>query len=436
MSTIDYYKERFFDLQVSEKHNALTPIKTQAIKTFGELGFPTAKNEEWKYTRISNLFSREFPMADRQISAGFSRLELENIRLPGYADANELIFVNGFFSFELSVIRSAALVVMPLEEALSGIYKDQVSRGLGQSGRYIKDGINALNTAFAQGAVFIYVNKGMVLEHPVYIYNITDARAGNIFSQPRSLVLIGENAEVMFVETYQTIGNAECFTNQVMELELEKGAVVEYYKIQNDHSNANLVSTTHFRQTGRSSLHTVSISLNGGIVRNNLHVILDATGCEAQLHGLYFINGSTHIDNHTIVDNLKPNCTTNELYKGVMNGEASGVFNGKIFVRPLAQKTNAYQSNKNILLSEDATMNSKPQLEIFADDVRCSHGCTVGRLDEEALFYLRSRGLSEKKARFLLVRAFAEDILDHIKPLSIRTLVEGLISEQLESGQS
>jgi Fe-S cluster assembly protein SufD len=151
---------------------------------------------------------------------------------------------------------------------------------------------------------------------------------------------------------------------------------------------------------------------------------------------LYFINGSTHIDNHTIVDNLKPNCTTNELYKGVINGGASGVFNGKIFVRPLAQKTNAYQSNKNILLSEEATMNSKPQLEIFADDVRCSHGCTVGRLDEEALFYLRSRGLSEKKAKALLVRAFAEDILEHVKSGSIRALVEELISEKLVSEQS
>lgn len=436
MSTIDYYKERFLSQQDQEQGNTLAALKAQAIKTFGELGFPTTRNEEWKYTRISNLFDGEYPMAESQNSAGLNRNQLENIRLPGHEAANELIFVNGFFSFELSDIRSGALVVLPLEEALAGNYKEQAGRGFGQSGSYIKDGINALNTAFVHGAVFIYLKKGMVAEHPVYIYNITDARKGNIFSQPRSLVLVGENAEVKFVETYLTIGPAENFTNQVMEMELEKGAVVEYYKIQNDNSNANLVSTTHIRQTGKSSLHAVSISLNGGVVRNNLQVILDATGCEANLHGLYFINGDTHIDNHTIVDNIKPNCTTNELYKGVINGGASAVFNGKIFVRPFAQKTNAYQSNKNILLSEDAVINSKPQLEIFADDVRCTHGCTVGRLDAEALFYLRSRGLSEKKANSLLVQAFAEDILEHIKSASIRSLVEEIISEKLESGQS
>jgi Fe-S cluster assembly protein SufD len=172
--------------------------------------------------------------------------------------------------------------------------------------------------------------------------------------------------------------------------------------------------------------------LNGAIVRNNLNVILEAEYCEAHLYGLYFQGGKSHIDNHTIVDNVKPNCFSNELYKGILNNEASGVFNGKIFVRQDAQKTNAYQSNKNVLLSDAASVNTKPQLEIFADDVKCSHGCTVGQLDEEALFYLRSRGISEKTARFLMIRAFAADILEHIKPAPIRAYVEQLISERLE----
>jgi Fe-S cluster assembly protein SufD len=246
------------------------------------------------------------------------------------------------------------------------------------------------------------------------------------------MVHVGENAQVQLIETYVTIGLNESFTNQVMEIIVEKDAMVEYYKIQNDASHTNLVSTTHIRQVGKSYVHTVVISLNGGIVRNNLNVVLEAEHCEAHLYGLYFPIGQTHIDNHTVVDNVKPKCLSNELYKGILNDSASAVFNGKIFVQPDAQKTNAYQSNKNILLSDSASVNAKPQLEIFADDVKCSHGCTVGRLNEEGLFYLRSRGISEKIAKSLLVHAFAVDILEHIKPEPIRMYVDQLISEHLE----
>jgi Fe-S cluster assembly protein SufD len=245
-------------------------------------------------------------------------------------------------------------------------------------------------------------------------------------------VHIAENAQVQLVETYATIGPSYSFTNQVLEVVIEKSALVEYYKIQNDAPNASLVSTTHFRQVGKSYLHTVTISLNGGIVRNNLNVVLDASHCEAHMYGLYFHGDSSHIDNHTLVDNVQPHCFSNELYKGIMKGDSTGVFNGKIFVRQDAQKTNAYQSNKNILLSDTASVNSKPQLEIFADDVKCSHGCTVGQLDEEAMFYLQSRGIHENIARSLLVSAFASDILEHIKPAPIRAYVEHLISERLE----
>ena len=218
-----------------------------------------------------------------------------------------------------------------------------------------------------------------------------------------------------------------------MESVAEEAARVEYYKIQNDQVQANQVSTTHIRQVGKCYTHTVTISLNGGMIRNNLNVLLEAPNCEAHLYGLYFQGGKTHVDNHTIVDNLKPHSFSNELYKGIMTDDSTAVFNGKIFVRQDAQKTNAYQSNKNILLSETASVNTKPQLEIFADDVKCSHGCTVGQLDEEALFYLRSRGITEKIAHSLLVSAFASDILEHIGPAAIRNHVEQLISERLAS---
>ncbi len=364
-------------------------------------------------------------------SNSLTAADIDPYRLPGHESANELIFINGLFSFALSIVRSHDLIVLPLDTAAHE-YKEVVAANLGHSGQYLKDGINALNTAFVHGGVFIHVKKGRTVEHPVYIYNITNTATGNIFSQPRTLVHIAENAQVQFVETYITLGMGESFTNQVMELVMEKDSNVEYYKIENDAPHANLVSSTHFRQTGKSYLHTVTVSLNGAIVRNNLNVILDAERCEAHLYGLYFHNHKSHIDNHTIVDNVKPNCFSNELYKGVLDDQASGVFNGKIFVRPQAQKTNAYQSNKNILLSDTASVNTKPQLEIFADDVKCSHGCTIGQLDEDAFFYLKSRGIGEKIARSLLVGAFATDILEHIKPAPIRNYIEQLISKRLE----
>jgi Fe-S cluster assembly protein SufD len=430
MITSTYFKEHFDQLKLKNGDNYFDSIRQKAFQAFNQKGIPTTRHEEWKYTRIGSLFNKEYGLPVK-ISA-ISKKEIDSVRLPGFKNANELFFVNGIFSDSLSTIRSAELVVLPLEEAAKNEYRNIVSNNLGHSSNYLKDGINALNTAFLQGGIFIHVKKGCTVEHPVYIYNILNAAEGNVFSQPRSLVYIDENARVQIAETYSTIGQNESFTNQVMEIVVEKDARLEYYKIQNDAAHASQVSTTHIRQIGQSHVHTVIISLNGSIVRNNLDIILEAEHCEAHLYGLYFASGQSHIDNHTTVDNVKPNCLSNELYKGILDDKASGVFNGKIFVQPNAQKTNAYQSNKNVLLSDSCSVNTKPQLEIFADDVKCSHGCTVGRLNEEGLFYLRSRGISEKIAKSLLVHAFAIDILEHIKPEPIRNYVDQLISERLE----
>jgi Fe-S cluster assembly protein SufD len=432
MNTIEYFKEHFDQLQEENSDSGLRSIRQKAFDSFTRMGIPV-RHEEWKYTRINSLFNKQYNFSSSQPATSVSGKELDTVRLPGYEQANELVFVNGIFSFPLSTIRSSKqLLVMPLEEAATSEYNAIISKHFGHSSNYLKDGINSLNTAFVQGAVFIHVKKGQIAEHPIYIYNITDARAGNILAQPRSLVHVAENSQVQLVETYSTIGLDESFTNQVMEIVVEKDARMEYYKIQNDAPHSNQVSTTHIRQTGKSYTHTVTISLNGGLVRNNLNVVLDAEHCEAHLYGLYLLKGQSHVDNHTLVDNVKPNCFSNELYKGIMDDNATGVFNGKIFVQPHAQKTNAYQSNKNILLSDAASVNTKPQLEIFADDVKCSHGCTVGRLNEEGLFYLQSRGINEKIARSLLLHAFAIDILEHIKPAAIREYVDKLISERLE----
>src|SRR5664279_3958308 len=432
MNTIAYFKERFDQIQPHDDHGSLDTLREHAFKSFSQMGIPGSKHEEWKYTRVAGLFNREFQMPAGPLTGSITMDDLNELRLPGHQQANELVFVNGFYSFSLSRIQSEGLKVLALEEAAKNEYLENVSQWLGDSSQYQKDGIHALNTAFVHGAVYIHISRGKHIEHPLYIYHITDARTVNILSQPRSLMLVSEGAQVQVIENYTTLGVNESFTNQVMEIITETDTRLEYYKIQNDGPNTNQVSSTHIQQTGKSFSHAVTISLNGGLVRNNLNVVLDAKYCEAHLYGLYFQSGNSHIDNHTIVDNIKPNCLSNELYKGILNDHSTGVFNGKIFVRQPAQKTNAYQSNKNILLSDTCSVNTKPQLEIFADDVKCTHGCTVGRLNEEGLFYLQSRGISEKTARNLLLSAYAADILEQIKPEPLRAYVEKLINQRLE----
>ncbi|MBM3440562.1 MAG: Fe-S cluster assembly protein SufD, partial [Bacteroidetes bacterium] len=305
------------------------------------------------------------------------------------------------------------------------------AKHLGHSAGYLKDGINALSNAFAHLGIFIFIKRNKVLQHPLYFYYINDARQTNVLAQPRLLMHVEANAKVYLVEDAVTLGATDCFTNKVAEIIVEENAVVDYIKIQNEESHSSRAATTHIRQAGVSKVSSVTLTLNGGMVRNNLNIVMEAPGCESHMYGLYCIKGATHVDNHTIVDNVQPHCYSNELYKGIMDEQSTGVFNGKIFVRQDAQKTNAYQSNKNVLLSDTASVNTKPQLEIFADDVKCSHGCTVGRLDEEAMFYLRARGVGEQAARALLLHAFAVEILDKIELEPIRAYADQIISERM-----
>lgn len=430
MNNLEYIKERYNQLPSVNDLNGLGVIRQKAFEALNKMGIPTTRHEEWKYTRIGSFFNKEYQYTE--VQSPLSAADLAAIRLPGYEQANELIYINGRYSSELSVVRSKGLTVQSLQEAAKNEYKDIVSKHLGHSSNYLKDGIIALSTAFVQDGVFVHIKKGQLIEHPIYMYNITDARQANILAQPRTLVYVGENAQVKFVETFNTLGTQESFTNRVIEIVVEKDAITEYYKIQTDASHASQVATTHIQQIGKSYTHTVTVSLNAGLVRNNLNIVLDEERCEAHLYGIYLQQGQSHIDNHTVVDHAKPHCESNELYKGMLDDQSTGVFNGKIFVRQDAQKTNAYQSNKNVLLSEGASVNTKPQLEIFADDVKCSHGCTIGRLDDESLFYLRSRGIPENIARSLLLHGFALDILEQIKLTPIRDYVDKLISERLE----
>ncbi|MEO6948616.1 MAG: Fe-S cluster assembly protein SufD [Ginsengibacter sp.] len=431
--TTDYLEDRFDELQSADAASSLHDIRKVGFNRFTETGLPSFKNEEWKYTFISNLFRKQYHLSDEKRNVTFNQSELDSVRLPGAENANELFFINGKYEASLSTIRSTEkeLTILPLEEAAKGEYKDLVNEHLNKSFDFIKDGIHALNTSFIYGGIFILIPKNQVVENPIFFYHLMDTKENHQLVQPRSLIYVEKSAKVQLVETYKTIGVMDSFTNEVMEVVVEENAIVEYYKLQDDVAISSQVGTTHIRQIGKSYVHTVTISLNGGMIRNNIDIIMEAAGNEAHMYGLYLVKGRTHVDNHTLVDNTKPNCFSNEFYKGIIDENATGVFSGKIYVRPDAQKTNAYQSNKNILLSESATVNTKPQLEIFADDVKCSHGCTVGKLDEEALFYLRTRGISKENAQSMLLQAFASDIVSQIRPEGLRKFVEELIIDRL-----
>lgn len=429
MNDITYFKDQFEQLQKATPQDSIAQLRQDGFESFTKAGLPTFRDEGWKYTNVSSLFDKVYHLAE---TVKITAADVDAIRLPGSEQANELVFINGRFNGELSAIRSskADLVVLPLEEAAKGVYKEIVAAQLNQSSNYINDGIHALNTSFILGGVFIHVLKGKEPE-PVYFYHISDTRHHPALAQPRSLVLADENSRLQLTESYTTIGTSDSFTNEVLEIVVKENAYIAYYKIQNDAANASQVNTTHIRQIGKSHVHAVTVTLNGGLIRNNMNLVLDAAGNETHLYGLYLLKGKSHTDNHTLIDNLKPNCFSNQFYKGIADDEATAIFNGRIMVQPDAQKTNAYQSNKNIVLSDNATINTKPQLEIFADDVKCSHGCTIGQLDKEALFYLRARGIPKAAAEVLLLQAFAEDILTQIKSEALRAYVSNLIYTHL-----
>ena len=419
--------ENILSLQSPAKH--LAGFQQENRNAFAKWNIPALKHEEWRYTRIRNAFREDLSIvSDAQLDANI----LKGILLPGTETANRIVFVNGKYTPSLGHQHDdiSSLVIKSLDQAAGDEDADFVKSNLGHSQRYHPDGINALNGSFAGQGAYIRVNRGKTLEQPIIIIHINGPEAGYKFSQPRLLVNVEAAAAVQLIASYHNLGS-ESLTNEVTEICTAKDAVLHYVKLQNEGTGSTHVGTTHIRQLGKSMTHAVTITLSGDLVRNNLNMVMEAEHGESHMYGLYLLGGETVADNHTIVDNAMPHCYSNELYKGIMDASSTGVFNGKIFVRKDAQKTNAYQSNKNILIGENASANTKPQLEILADDVKCSHGCTIGKLDEDALFYLRARGISEQKAKAILLHAFAIDILDQIKHEAIRAYADRIVSERL-----
>lgn len=418
----------FQTLTANESASEFLLTKQKAIGQFETLGFPTIRHEEWKYSNVKNLIATDFAFnAPHSVSA-----ELANdIQIPGL-EGNVLYFINGQYDASLSriVTPDSILTILPLETAVTE-RAELVNQYFNTIAKTEDEAFTALNTAFAKDGVFIHVGKGKVVEEPIVLCYISDARQQNVAHQPRNLVIVEENAQIKVAEVYQTIGEQKAFTNIVSEIFVAKYGHAEFYKVQNESANAYHIGTTQVSMADHSHFYSATATVNGGFVRNNLHIEIDGEHCDAYMYGLYVPDSVQHVDNHTLADHRKPNSVSNELYKGVLRDQSKGVFNGKIFVRQDAQKTNAYQSCKNVVLSDEASMNTKPQLEIFADDVKCSHGTTTGQLDDEALFYLRSRGIPKQEAMRLLMFAFCEDVLNQIRIDSIKEYLETLVSEKL-----
>ncbi len=408
-------------------------IREAAIARFTDLGFPTTRQEEWRLTNVAPIASVLFKPAVPVDLAPSAIAELDGTSV-GDWPCQRLVFVNGRYSARLSSGRPlpAGVTVGSLATALRD-ESAEVEPHLARYAGYADHAFRALNTAFIEDGAFVHVPGGQLLEAPIHLLFVSTASGEAAVSHPRNLIVIGAGSRATVVESYLGVGRDVYFTNAVTELVVGENAVIDHYKVQRESEAAFHVATLQVRQDRSSTVVSHSISLGGALVRNDLTVVLDAEGSECTLNGLYVATGRQHVDHHTTIDHAKPHCTSAELYKGILGGRAKGVFNGRIIVRPDAQKSDAKQTNKNLLLSDDAVIDTKPALEIFCNDVKCTHGATLGQLDRDTLFYLRSRGIADEAARRLLIQAFASDIIDRITLEPIRTTLGELTLGRLST---
>lgn len=430
----DWYISNFRKLEESlngEAKSEFHKIRTNALEMFEQTGFPTIKMEDWKYTNVSPIFSHKYE--DAEASSRISRNDIEKFRIKNL-NTTVLVFVNGKFNHKLSSELNKLTSLSIKIGNLANWIKKEPELILQHFSKYAKmpSGFASLNTAFTVDGAFIYIPDNITIKEPVHILNLHGQDGSKILSQPRNLVITGKNVQAKFIETYNSISSEPNFSNIVTEIVAGENSNIEWYKIQDENLNSYQVTLTQAEQKRGSVFTIYTVTTGGSIIRNDINTVLDDENCEAHLFGLYLTEDSQHVDNHTFIDHAKPHCVSNELFKGVLNDKSHAVFNGKVYVRPDAQKTNAYQSNKNILLSRDAAVDTKPQLEIFADDVKCSHGATVGQIDEDSLFYLRTRGISEETARSMLIKAFASDVFENVKIEQVHEYINNLISNKLK----
>ncbi len=424
----DFYQAQFERLENELGQNGrarMLPMRRDAISSFARLGFPTVRDEEWKYTNVTPLARIPFKPA----APGLSRLTPETLaRLPfGDLTPERLVFVNGHSSRELSSFQEPeCMEARTLTSALDQ-RPQALEPYLSLYAGYRDHAFIALNTAFMRDGAFLHIPSGRSVGTPIFILFVSNSDGEAVASFPRNLIVVGSGSQVTVVEIYVGLKNQVYLTDTVTEFVLGQNAVAEHYKLQWESEKAFHVATLQVHQDRSSNFASHSIALGGALARNEINVALDGEGSECTLNGLYVVTGAQHVDNHTRIDHIKPHGTSRELYKGVLDERATGVFNGKIYVHKAAQKTDARQVNKNLLRSQSASVNTKPQLEIYNNDVKCSHGSTIGQIDQDALFYLRSRGIALEAARDLLTYAFASEVISRVKPEPIRACLEELL---------
>jgi Fe-S cluster assembly protein SufD len=430
MEEKDVYLARFarFEKELGKTGPGwLRRVRGAASDRFAELGFPTVRDEEWRFTNVAPLTKVPFQPPSEFDVRGQAAQELARAAFD-LGDCHRLVFVNGRYAPKLSAPRPLPDGVMI--DSLAAVlqtHPEWVEPYLARYADYEERAFAALNTAFIRDGAFVSIGKGKVIAEPLHLVFVSTAPGGPTVSHPRNLILAGINSQASLVESYVGFGEEVYFTNAVTEVVAAENAVLDHHKLQREGREAFHIGVMHVH-LGRSSNFTAhSIALGGALVRNDVHAVLDAEGCECTLNGLYLGGGRQLIDNHTRIDHAQPHGASHELYKGILDGQARGVFNGKIYVHPGAQKTDAKQTNKTLLLSEEAMIDTKPQLEIFADDVKCTHGATIGQLAEEAIFYLRSRGIGREEARSLLTFAFANDVINRIKIAPLRAQLEAIV---------
>ncbi|WP_439152541.1 Fe-S cluster assembly protein SufD [Winogradskyella sp.] len=403
-------------------------IRTEAIKTFEAEGFPSKRQEAWKYTSLNSILKHNYSVFPKHENA----LEFKDVKkyFIHDIDAYKIIFIDGKYSSHLSQTTHDGIDVCLMSAALSKPkYRLVIENYFNKIAP--KGGLSSLNTAFSAEGAYIHIPKNKLVEKPIQIIHFSTGNEAALMLQPRNLVVVDENSHVQIIERHQSLTDNPVLTNSVTEIFANKRAIVDYYKIQNDRQTASLIDNTFVNQKQESIAKVHTFSFGGKLVRNNLNFYQNGERIDSTMKGITIIGDKQHVDHNTLVHHIEPNCESHQDYKGIFDDKATGVFNGKVVVEKEAQKTNAFQANNNILISDKASINTKPQLEIFADDVKCSHGCTIGQLDESAMFYLRSRGIPEKEARALLMFAFSNNVLDSVKIPELKNRITKLIASKL-----
>jgi len=403
-------------------------IRSEAIKNFETNGFPSKREEAWKYTSLNSVLKHDYSVFPKQENA----LEYKDIKKYFIHDIDtyKIIFIDGKYSSHLSHVTHDGIDVCLMSSALSKPkYRPVIDNYFNKIAS--KDSLASLNTAFSSEGAYIHIPKNKLVEKPIQIIHFATGNEAALMLQPRNLVVVDENSHVQIIERHQSLTDNPVLTNSVTEIFANKRAIVDLYKLQNDNAGASLIDHTYVDQKDQTNCYVHTFSFGGKLIRNNLNFYQNGEYMDSTMKGITIIGKKQHVDHNTLVHHIEPNCESHQDYKGIFSDSSTGVFNGKVVVEKLAQKTNAFQSNNNILLSDKASINTKPQLEIFADDVKCSHGCTIGQLDESALFYMKQRGIPEKEARALLMFAFSNNVLNSVKIPELKQRITKLIANKL-----